>query len=131
MIKEGILTMSWYFGAWGEPGHYLWTMMKSRIWNDRDLPDDFPLRWKSLDCSLLPPRQPETQGRCHVWHTKGWSILTFWDRTCDSRGGSCSAFVLKTSVQPTDKELVDTFREEFREVANRVGKLILPDGTEV
>ncbi len=58
------------------------------------VPVDFPCSVNMLDCGLLPPRMPETQGRATLVHLNGWTILTFWDRSGDKRGQSCSAFVL-------------------------------------
>lgn len=35
----------------------------------------------------------QVEGHAKLTHHKGWTILSFWDRTGDSRGNSNSAFI--------------------------------------
>jgi hypothetical protein len=83
-----------FFGVWApnRVGHYLYDA------NGRDceprLPDDFPMRPMRLDTGLLPFKGEQVEGLATHLYLNGWSIITFWDRSGDSRPGSNSAFVI-------------------------------------
>lgn len=88
----------YYFGCWSreQKGHYLYTHGGSHAWEvERALP------WASIDGSLCPGYQPrhatrmeeQVQGRAALHQCGGWSVLAWWDRTADVRGGSNAAFV--------------------------------------
>lgn len=106
-----------YFGCWGkEAGHYLWTPRGNRT-HDQLLPADFPVAHHSLDGSLLPPRQPEAEGRATHVHVNGWTIISFWDRSGDSRGKSNSAFIARGLL--TFEEIVGISRQMFPQIWQR------------
>jgi hypothetical protein len=89
-----------FFGVWThDVGHYLYSVGGHRM-RENHLPKDFPIRWQILDASLLPPGLPQVEGRAALWHfnawtANSWTILSFWDRSGDSRMNSNSAFVLR------------------------------------
>ncbi len=117
-----------YFGCWDRPGHFLYDT--SGRCSDRQTPADFPVEYRILDGGLLPPNQPQKQGRLSVWRTNGWAIISFWDRSVDSRGGCNSAFVVRDCDTPSsDLELLQQAFDVFPQVFERFDfDLILPSG---
>lgn len=81
-----------YHGCIGGPGHYLWK-------NDREKefypPADFPVKEDYLDGGFLPHKTPQIEGWAVLWRSARWTILAFWDRSVDNRGGCNSAFVIE------------------------------------
>ena len=88
----------YYFGCDGKPGHYLFHEGRHEVWNESKLPKDFPVRTMSLDGGLLPPNLPQDQGKATLVRLGGWTILTFWDRSVDTRGGCNSSFVIPAEL---------------------------------
>ena len=84
----------YYFGCWQGAGHDLHTVTGSRI-SMYAVPADFPCAVTTLDGGFLPPRLPQVEGQGILVHLNGWTILSFWDRSVDTRPGSCSTFVLR------------------------------------
>ncbi len=84
----------YYFGCWQAVGHYLHTVTGFRI-GMYAVPEDFPCPFAALDGGILPPRLPQVEGRATLVHVNGWTLLSFWDRSVDTRGGSCSTFVVR------------------------------------
>lgn len=87
-----------YFGCWGAVGHYLWT--PDRRW----VRSAGPFADRDLDTPFCPSMTPDTRGRtptdqlegvAALHHRDGWTVLSFWDRSVDSRGGSHSTYVLE------------------------------------
>lgn len=116
----------YYFGAWGHPGHYLWTPDGRTSWDaQRRLP------WKDIDGPLAgdpaledprqcgrwdSERQPEGQARLH--YRDGWTALAFWDRSCDPRHGSNSALIARGEY--TAAEMRTLFERSFPSVWQRI-----------
>lgn len=84
----------YYFGCWKEVGHYLHTVTGSRR-GMYAVPQDFPCAFAVLDCGVLPPCVPQVEGRATLVHLNGWTLLSFWDRSVDTRPNSCSTFVVR------------------------------------
>lgn len=99
---------AYYFGCWGQTGHYLYEPSGRTTWN-RITPN---IHGGSLDggfCgdpALARYRYGETvptwshegaqpEGRARITHLDGWTILAFWDRSLDRRDASNSAFLLQ------------------------------------
>jgi hypothetical protein len=91
-----------YFGADPAPnsGHRLWqrapgtrghTVVTLR--EERALLPSF-LGSGVLD-GRLAPEDTRKQGRARLLHLHGWTTLSFWDCTVDTRGGSVSTFVVR------------------------------------
>ncbi len=85
----------YYFGVWnaGQTGHHLHT--RSGRFASRDTERALPFALHILDSNLLPQEGDQVQGVVHRSVINGWTVLTFWDRSGDSRGNSNSAFVLE------------------------------------
>lgn len=84
-----------YFGCWnGRVGHYLYDTRGSTR-SDYSPPAGFPIRSTILDGGLLPPGEPQTEGVATFCHINGWTVISFWDRSVDKRGGCSSSFLMK------------------------------------
>jgi hypothetical protein len=81
-----------FFGCWSGAGHHLQDAT-GRV--RYQLPQDFPMPPDFLDTGLLPPKLPEVEGRATFVHLNGWTIISFWDRSVDTRGKCNSAFVMR------------------------------------
>lgn len=107
-----------YFGCWGQTaGHYLHAGGGSSM-RQRDLPEDWPIAVDFLDCGLLPPKKPQTEGLATFVHVNGWTIISFWDRSADSRPNSNSAFLAR-GLHSFD-EIVRMTRAAFPSVWDRL-----------
>jgi hypothetical protein len=97
-------------------GHALWSSPR-RIAYAFDVPKDFPCREYALDGSFLPPGLPQDQGRVSLVHLNGWTIAAFWDRTGDSRGNSCGAFLRRGTL--TFDEIIADARDQYPDLFER------------
>lgn len=43
----------------------------------------------------VPGDNPEIQGRAYIHAAEGWTILSWWDRSEDQRGGCCAVFFVR------------------------------------
>lgn len=84
--------MDLYFGCWNGPGHHLYDP-HGRICRPSSLPDDFPCPPDTFDTGFIPPRGEQIEGAAYLNHINGWTVLSFWDRSADSRPKSCSNFI--------------------------------------
>lgn len=117
---------AYYFGCWLEPGHYLWhrgsrgypykvgrddrrLLGVSR--NSRGGPTPGEIPWGyALDGGLLKGKDLE-EGEAVVERRDGWTALSFWDRSVDSRSGSSSTFVFDIDLEP--EAALEAAREAF------------------
>lgn len=97
-----------YLGCWDRSGHYLHTYEGRPVgWDSRDW---LPFPYEQLDGGRFQPfrvidsswtersgqvhyKGPQDEGVGRLTIVDGWTILGFWDRSVDTRGGSCGAFV--------------------------------------
>jgi hypothetical protein len=111
-----------YFGVWpnnrGTVGHWLHKTDGSNV------RDNLPFAWKRvLDAGLLPGGEPQTEGLIYPVDFLGWTVLTFWDRSGDSRPNSNSAFVIerpKGATLRTREQDLALCRERFPAVFERI-----------
>lgn len=89
-----------YFGCHREAGHFLWAENGHRASTDAE--KKLPFRYGILDAGLLPPYQPQIEGQATIVHFPSWTIVSFWDRSVDKRGGCNSAFVIPAVVSFDD-----------------------------
>lgn len=106
-----------YYGCWQEPGHYLWLPgsggQPKKAYDqgatERRLLGSYPhsservvgeIPWGyGLDSGVVSRAVRDgrvvdlRQGRAVVEHRDGWTALSFWDYSVDSRPGSSSTFV--------------------------------------
>lgn len=86
--------MNTYFFGVFDPrtlGHYLFERTGQRV--ERFAKSVLPFNHLICDGNLL--HQPEQQGRPHLAHVNGWTILGAWDRTADSRPNSSASFLFE------------------------------------
>jgi hypothetical protein len=101
----------YYFGCIGESGHYLWVsdMRKS-------LDSIGPWGWE-IDGGLAPAGH----GRelvAAIHHLNGWTAVSFWDRSVDTRSGSNSTFLVHANLG--FDEIVRLARQDFPGVFKRL-----------
>lgn len=104
-----------YYGVQREMGHYLYA--GNRRFNERYLPDDFPVQPYILDGRILPPMLPQEEGRAELIHTRDWTLLSFWDRSFDHRHNSSSTFVIRGAL--TFEKAIEVAREAYPQVWSR------------
>lgn len=112
-------------GAYGhrEAGHHLYRMVDGRLqslpWTAIDLTP-----WgKAIDSSLAPCSSPSRhsremkQGWALLHQADGWTALSFWDRSGDSRGNSNSTFLVEETTSFDD--LLARARETWPQLFDR------------
>lgn len=106
-----------YFGCLDDIGHDL----KAYPLGTR--PDQTPWRnvtpWGAeMDGTFAPPGEhKDKQGAAALIHKDGWSMLSWWDRTVDSRRASNSAIIAKGAH--TFEEMLELLRRSFPSVSHR------------
>jgi len=84
----------YYFGI--QPGRSAGHYLHDRDFNTgRHLERLLPFRYSILDCGLLPQQGENLLGMVCRTVVNGWTIISFYDNSGDSRPGSCSVFVIK------------------------------------
>lgn len=113
-----------YFGVWeaGEAGHYLYRPGGS--FAGRDAERSLPFAPHILDSNLLPQEGEQREGVVHRCVINGWTVLTFWDRSGDSRGCSNSAFIIEGEHATVAG--LDIARERFPTIVTRFKFPLVP-----
>lgn len=97
-----------YFGCWDDTGHRFYAPRGACV-------KGIVGPWGyEVDGKLCPPG-PQKQGVAALHHKDGWTALAFWDRSVDSRPGSCSVFLTEEELRygPMIVRAVDQFPEVF------------------
>jgi hypothetical protein len=114
-----------HFG-WSHPsGHTLRAPVGQRLewqalprWMDggRALDGTFTPPWPCVRCneSRGCSHDPQPEGVAQLTHHEGWTVVAFWDRSGDVRGGSNSAFLVRGTLG--FDEVVRAARAAFPEV---------------
>lgn len=103
-----------FFGAWSPEkiGHYFYP---------RGNPIARKMEWEishKIDACLLGSIWfDQTQGEYVRAVVDGWVVLSFWDRTGDSRFGSNSAFLF--NYDAPDAELLEHAKQQFPTISRR------------
>lgn len=105
----------WSFGCIGEPGHYLRRPNGRHEWNEKAQ----PWGWK-LDGGLCEgnPCGP-LDGKTWEHHKDGWTAVALWDRSGDSRGASCTVFLVH--AEATTEQIIAAARIQWPQIFNRRG----------
>lgn len=121
---------AYYFGCLSprEKGHFLYDQNgRSR----RSEAVGLPIRAEFLDGSLLFG-VPDVPGNAVLFHGRGWTFLSFWDRSGDSRGASNSTFILRGTLSfedaieaakaafPQRWSLIKFDVTEYKDASNRI-----------
>ncbi len=93
-----------YFGPWDQAGHYLHDEHGVTVYRKERL-GSFPWDEYSGDHGIDGQLQPgcykrdghwckgkETEGEALIHHKAGWTALSFWDRSVDTRGACNSTY---------------------------------------
>jgi hypothetical protein len=111
-----------YFGPWDRSGHYL-HHEGGRSVRDHErgsLPWHEYSPCNGIDCCLQPgcvwnngiwKHGPEIEGHALLHHRDGWTALSFWDRSVDTRGGCNSTYFAEGSF--SFDEMVALAKERF------------------
>ena len=92
----GPMPNSFYFGCWKSAGHFLHYENGQHVYErDEAFPKDFPVTVHTLDGGLLGYPEQEIEGKAVLSHIGDWTVISFWDRSVDSRGKSNSSFVMR------------------------------------
>lgn len=103
-----------YFGYFGVAGHYLYCSVDGKP--RRNL--DQRLEWMTMcDGTLLPQDPPQVEGEATLSFHHGYSVVSFWDRSGDSRGNSNSSFLAKGTH--SFEEVLEMAREAFPALFDR------------
>ena len=110
----------YFFGCYtvGGGGHLLWSPYGSR----REAEDSMPFVYRILDAALLGPdlQTDQVQGKGVRVLINGWTVVSFWDRTGDSRHGPNSAFVAEGDV--STEEVLRHAQATYPKVLERLRK---------
>jgi hypothetical protein len=113
-----------YFGPWDRAGHHMFNELGESVHSQR--PRDFPWDENSptngIDCQLQPgcykdkrdgynQHGEEIQGQALLHHKNGWTALSFWDRSVDTRGGCNSTYFAKGNF--TFDQMVEMSKTRF------------------
>jgi len=84
-----------YFGCYRDKGHYFWSEGFSKPrWSDTVT----QIPWGIQVDTGLCPKGPQIQGRAAFHQKDGWTAISFWDRTVDTRPGSHSTFLCENTL---------------------------------
>ncbi len=86
---------AFYFGCSDRPGHYMNSAERSGITSQETAEFLIANPWGfSVDGGLCPKGR-QIEGLAVLHHKNGWSALSFWDRSVDSRPDSNSTFLVE------------------------------------
>jgi hypothetical protein len=108
-----------YFGPLYESGHYMYRENGQTVYSeDRK---DIPWQGWDIDGKLQPGcfvdrgrwdhRGPENEGEALLHHKDGWTALSFWDRTIDTRYGCNSTYIAEGIL--TFEQMVELAKARF------------------
>ena len=129
MVRQVLLLVDdvYYFGPVGEAGHYLWDKNLCSIdakkaginWN-----------WCKLDGGFCPTPKELNDYGCADYQEQGiikisryadeWLIISYWDRSVDTRHNSCSTFLSKTASIECANELLSRAKEIYPSIFKRI-----------
>lgn len=115
------MTSVYYFGPLARSGHFMYNPDGYTVMRDEE--EKIPWKPWDIDGKLQPgcyqhPRDgrwehngPENEGEALLHHKDGWTALSFWDRTIDTRYACNSTFIANGIF--TFEEMVALAKEKF------------------
>lgn len=111
----------YFFGCWGDAGHYLHDRHGRKRYNERGT------SWPDLDGTLVPgprdrydrPTGEQVEGRAALHRKDGWTALAWWDRSVDRREGSNAVLLVRGALSAG--EMLVLRREMLPDVWSRFG----------
>ena len=95
-MSESNIGPCFYFGCKKQAGHFLFNEQGWQASRSSEI--ELPFRYHILDGGLLPAGRPEVQGEAVLVHIGSHTVVSFWDRSVDTRGGCNSSFVIPSHV---------------------------------
>jgi hypothetical protein len=82
----------YYFGPWERAGHYFFSPRgRSATFSERER-----IPWNDCDIDgKLQPLNTRQQGAALLHHRDGWTALSFWDSSVDTRPGCNSTYLAR------------------------------------
>jgi hypothetical protein len=111
----------YYFGCLDLSGHYMFSPDRKK--NNRFT---YANPWGTKIDGGLCPAGPQGQGHAHLHRRDGWTALSFWDRSVDTRHTSNSTFLVHGTF--SFEEMVSLAGKHFPQVINRLKFSILNCG---
>jgi hypothetical protein len=106
----------YFFGVYtaGKPGHFL--VGPGGAWVGRNN-NSIPFNYDLLDGMIFPPGREQLGVKYHN-QINGWTILSMWDRTGDTRGGSNASFLAEGLHSQAEMEAIaaDSFPEQWNRI---------------
>lgn len=118
----------YYFGPLKQSGHYLFHEDGEQV-SLHEMSLEPPHPWHEREDGALQPgrvfwrgrwvqRGPMVEGEALIHHFGGWTALSFWDSTIDTRPGSSSTYIAEGTF--TFEQMVEMARMRFAERWNRM-----------
>lgn len=124
-----------YYGPWKEAGHYFFT--ETGRWLEREERNRIPWKEHDIDGVLQPGcrledgrpvcQGPRTEGHALLHHKAGWTALSFWDSSVDTRPGCNSTYVAEGVF--TFEQMVELAKSRFAVRWNRMKFPVVTAGT--
>lgn len=118
------LPRMFYFGPWDRPGHYLFREGGRDYYREWEA----VIPWDGIDGVLQPGcreehghwvhRAAQVEGEALLHHKDGWTAISFWDRSVDTRGACNSTYFAEGLF--TFDQMVEMARARFSERWNRM-----------
>lgn len=119
---------AFYFGCVGHPGHFFYGPDGRHAYSAEIESAGIPWKEWEIDCKLQPGcyhwrdghwrHGQEIEGAAALHHEDGWTALSMWDRSVDTRGGCNSAFLFEGTF--TFEEAIALVREHFPSIVKRL-----------
>jgi hypothetical protein len=108
-----------YFGCYDDKGHHMRAAEGLGLRYSREEFDFVRTNpWGyGVEGGLCPQKAGEVQGESLVHHKDGWTALSFWDRSIDTRPGCNSNFLAEGTH--SFAEMVALAKKHFPTVINR------------
>jgi len=116
----------YYFGPWDQPGHYLHDESGRVLWREEEI--GLPWTGGQIDGRLQPGcvpggssyarRGPEVEGDALLHRKAGWTAISFWDRSVDTRGACNSTYMAEGEF--TFEQMVEMAKARFAVRWNRM-----------
>lgn len=115
-----------YFGPWNESGHFFFYENGDKVYSE----ERKKLEWKEHEIDgVMQPGCPDptdrlqrrgrqVQGEALLHHRNGWTALSFWDSSVDTRPGCSSTYVAKGTF--TFEQMVELAKARFSERWNKM-----------
>jgi hypothetical protein len=116
-----------YFGPWKESGHFFFyenggtvyaDERKTLCWKDYEIDGVMQPGCPDPNDRLKRRTRPMVEGEALLHHKDGWTALSFWDSSVDTRPGSTSTYIAKGIF--TFEEMVQLAKTRFAERWNKM-----------